>query len=285
MSEASGIGKRFVGAIANRDLDLMADLKRFFKLYRVETIEFDPDDVTNGTFEDQLSKYDIDFIMPKLLTLKSNSRAFKGMKKLRKQLRFLNSLEAVNTCQSRRRTFALLKRRLPNLRLPKHYRNLKQISKALNQGKSILVRRDAHNIPKELRALGVAGSLDELHALIQSHQPRELFFVEHLGGHNEFYKGYVIGEKVFFLKKIGYQDGVVRTSDVREEPATVSDDIRALVFEIGRAFGMSCYGVDFLYDDAGQPIFVDVNDFPSYQGVPNAVKLICEFIHHRFLSE
>ena len=43
-----------------------------------------------------------------------------------------------------------------------------------------------------------------------------------------------------------------------------------LVFAVGEALELCCFGVDLRHDD-GQPVIIDANPFPGYRGFPDAV--------------
>jgi len=69
-----------------------------------------------------------------------------------------------------------------------------------------------------------------------------------------------------------------RTSPLQPEvsppvAAAVSPELADLALACGEAFGLRLYGIDVLQTEGG-PIVVDVNDFPNYTGVPDAVATI-----------
>ena len=194
----------------------------------------------------------------------------------------LNDLEAVDICQSRRRIFAHFQERLPHLNSPPCYADMRDVQNEIKKGTIMWVRRDAHNIPKEERILGLVRSEKELNDILKENTPEELFFQEYLGKKYEVYKAYVIGKKVFCLKVTGPRDGLEQTSDHSIELVELSEDIRKIIREIGEGFQMNVYGVDFFYSGA-KIIIIDINEFPSFRGVPNAVETICDFIDEKFL--
>lgn len=274
-----------VATIYDRDPELMERLKAFFREHlAVQTVDLDPVTADWGSTSIKRLRKDADIavILPKLMTAKKkNKKLFKKLKK--SKLRFLNSLSAVKTCQSRFQTFK--RARSAGIRVPRFYRKWKKIKKAFKKGKVLWVRKDAHNIPKEERVLGIARDLYELDQLVQNHDPGELFFQEYLGIQETTFKAYVIGQRVFCLKKKGTQDGITREiSQVtlrRVEPLPAE---RALVLHVGTVFKMAVYGVDYFYHE-GQPVIVDINDFPSFRGIEEAVPTISAYIHETFLRE
>ena len=113
--------------------------------------------------------------------------------------------------------------------------------------------------------------------------PEELFFQEYLGEKREVYKAYVIGRKVFCLKVTGPQDGLEQSSYHSTELVELPEDTQMIMREIGEGFRMNVYGVDFFYSGT-KIVIIDINDFPSFRGIPNAVETICDLIHEKYLN-
>ncbi|MGW3007399.1 ATP-grasp domain-containing protein [Streptomyces sp. NPDC001219] len=57
---------------------------------------------------------------------------------------------------------------------------------------------------------------------------------------------------------------------VRERQVPLTPEIARITAEIGEVFGLDLYGVDILLGPDG-PVVVDINDFPSFRQVPDAV--------------
>ncbi|MFF9479294.1 RimK family alpha-L-glutamate ligase [Streptomyces sp. NPDC014733] len=57
---------------------------------------------------------------------------------------------------------------------------------------------------------------------------------------------------------------------VRERCVPLSAEVARITAETGTAFGLDLYGVDVLFGPDG-PVVVDINDFPSFRQVPDAV--------------
>ena len=66
---------------------------------------------------------------------------------------------------------------------------------------------------------------------------------------------------------------------VREGLIPVTPELRTLALKVGELFGLDLYGVDVVQTAEGW-VGVDINDFPSFSGVPEAVVLIATFILH-----
>ncbi|GAA0637259.1 hypothetical protein GCM10010174_68830 [Kutzneria viridogrisea] len=64
---------------------------------------------------------------------------------------------------------------------------------------------------------------------------------------------------------------------VRNQLITVPPGVAELVIKVGKAFGLDLYGVDLLEGPDGWMV-VDVNDFPSFRCVPNAVARVSRSI-------
>jgi len=59
----------------------------------------------------------------------------------------------------------------------------------------------------------------------------------------------------------------------RERPVALSPEVAAVAASVGEVFGLDLYGVDILLGPDG-PVVVDVNDFPSFRKVPQAVEKV-----------
>ncbi|MFI1972385.1 hypothetical protein BLA24_08725 [Streptomyces cinnamoneus] len=56
----------------------------------------------------------------------------------------------------------------------------------------------------------------------------------------------------------------------RERQVPLTAEVAAIATEVGSAYGLDLYGVDIVFGPDG-PVVVDVNDFPSFRQVPDAV--------------
>lgn len=88
------------------------------------------------------------------------------------------------------------------------------------------------------------------------------------------HKLYVIGEQVFGVRRVWPPKTL---EDKLGEPFEVAGDMRRIALDCGRAFGVGLYGVDLITSD-GRPFIVDINTFPGFKGVPDAAKLLAEYI-------
>jgi ribosomal protein S6--L-glutamate ligase len=87
-------------------------------------------------------------------------------------------------------------------------------------------------------------------------------------------KLYVTGQEVHAITKSSPLHG-----KVQEEEVPVSSAMLKLARRVGQVFGLDLYGVDVLETSQGL-MLVDINDFPSFYGVPRKVVAIAEYILH-----
>lgn len=89
------------------------------------------------------------------------------------------------------------------------------------------------------------------------------------------HKIFCIGQQIFGVKRIwplrSYQDKL-------GEPFTPGTELREIAQRCGQAFGLGLFGLDVVLSN-GQPYVVDINKFGSYMGVPDAPRLIADYIH------
>ncbi len=87
-------------------------------------------------------------------------------------------------------------------------------------------------------------------------------------------KLYVTGQEVYAITKSSPLHGRVQENEI-----PVSREMLRLAQRVGRVFGLDLYGVDVLETPQGL-MLVDINDFPSFYGVPRKVAAISEYILH-----
>jgi ribosomal protein S6--L-glutamate ligase len=88
-------------------------------------------------------------------------------------------------------------------------------------------------------------------------------------------KVYVTGREVYaaVAKKSPLHD------DMKEHFVPLTPQIRKLALQVGTLFGLDIYGLDVVETPQG-PAIVDINDFPSFGGVPRAVVRVSEYVLH-----
>lgn len=95
-------------------------------------------------------------------------------------------------------------------------------------------------------------------------------------------KLYVTGQEVHAITKSSPLH-----DEIREHEIPVTREMLKLARRVGTVFGLDLYGVDVLETPQGL-VIVDINDFPSFYGVPRKVAAIAEYILHaayRYRSE
>src|SRR5437870_11497410 len=87
-------------------------------------------------------------------------------------------------------------------------------------------------------------------------------------------KIYAIGGRLFGVKKVFPR----RTEEEKHgEPFTLTPELRELAVSCGRAFGIDLYGVDII-ESEGTPYVVDMCSIPGFKGVPDALRLLVQYI-------
>lgn len=87
-------------------------------------------------------------------------------------------------------------------------------------------------------------------------------------------KLYVTGQEVHAIVKSSPLHGTVQETEI-----PVSREMLKLARRVGQVFGLDLYGVDVLETPQGL-MLVDINDFPSFYGVPRKVASVAEYILH-----
>ncbi len=88
-------------------------------------------------------------------------------------------------------------------------------------------------------------------------------------------KIYCIGGKLFGVMRIF----PARTYEEKlGEVFTLTDEMRDITERAGRAFGIDLFGLDIILSD-GRPYVVDINTFPGFKGVPEAARLLADYIY------
>ena len=88
-------------------------------------------------------------------------------------------------------------------------------------------------------------------------------------------KIYAIGTELFGVKKIFPR----RTdADKLGEPFDVGAELADIARRCGQAFGLELYGIDII-ESGGRPYGVDVASAPGYKGVPDAPRLLADYIY------
>lgn len=120
------------------------------------------------------------------------------------------------------------------------------------------------NRPDELEALEIA-------------EAGESFFLAQRYAENAGFdmKVYVTGSEVY----AAMARRSVLHGEVSEHFVPLTRQVRTLALQVGRLFGLDIYGLDVVETPQG-PAILDINDFPSFGGIPRAVMRISEYVLH-----
>ena len=67
--------------------------------------------------------------------------------------------------------------------------------------------------------------------------------------------------------------------EMKERFVPLTPQVRKLALQVGKIFGLDIYGLDVVDTPQG-PAILDINDFPSFGGVPSAVRRVSEYVLH-----
>ena len=88
-------------------------------------------------------------------------------------------------------------------------------------------------------------------------------------------KVYVTGREVYAA--IARQS--VLHGETKERFIPLTPALRKLALDVGKIFGLDIYGIDVVETPQGLAV-LDINDFPSFGGIPRAVGRIAEYVLH-----
>ncbi|MFX0186954.1 MAG: hypothetical protein ACFE8A_04365 [Candidatus Hodarchaeota archaeon] len=279
--------KIIVGSICNRDLEVFNEIKRFSKIhYRIKFVNLIKNDSSFSIkyFKKKLKKYNIDFLIVKLYSEESNHKVYDAIKSYASNIPRLNSLKSVQTCESRKETFKLVEEKCKKLKIPKSFYSINAAFEAVSNGTPLIIKLDTHNIrnlSKYDRILGVAKSNDDFVKLIRKYdvENNTLFFQEYLGKHDDIYKVYVIDR---YVQTITSQNLLLQHKfsplELVHLRAPIEKEFKRQILRLGRKFGMTIFGVDYVLKD-DIPYIVDINDFPSFRYIPEAISMISDYIY------
>lgn len=284
---ANNLKKLYIGAICNRDLEVLLQIKNFLsKNYNIILIDFMKhglESFTEKYFKKRLKKYPIVFLIVKLTTQRQNQKIYDIINKVAPNIPTLNSLLSVQSCESRKATFQFIEKNVKKVNIPKYYETIDQVKQALSNGIQIIVKLDSHNIPdlpKNDRILGIAKSPLELESLIKGYSEEELFFQQYLGKFDIINKVYIIGQwNVSIISHNRLQSINLSPLEIIHIRANLDDKLKRQIKRLGKKLGMFVYGVDFIKTVNG-PYIVDVNDFPSFRNIPEGISLISDLIYN-----
>jgi glutathione synthase/RimK-type ligase-like ATP-grasp enzyme len=280
--------KIYIGSAVNRDLDIFEEIIKFAKInYNIKFINLFQKKGDNLIFNEKyfkkrIKKYPLSLIICKLFSEESNYLVYDALRKYASKIPLLNSLDSVQTCESRKATFNLIKEKCKKLIYPEVYCSLNKAYDALVNGKKIIVKHDIHNAPnlsKDDRIIGIARNYTDLFRIINNYKENELFFQEYLGKIDIVYKIYVIDHwAVSITAHNRLRHKKLSPLELIHIRVPIEKELKRRILRIGKKFGMSVYGVDYVLKD-GIPYVVDINDFPSFRNIPEAISLISDYMY------
>jgi glutathione synthase/RimK-type ligase-like ATP-grasp enzyme len=284
---ANNLKKQYIGAICNRDLQVLTQIKNFLsKNYNIILIDFMKhglESFNEKYYKKRLKKYPIVFLIVKLTSQKENQKIYDIIKKVTPNIPILNSLFSVKICESRKATFQFIERNVKKVNIPKFFQTINGVKQALDDGFQIIVKLDSHNIPdlpKNDRILGIAKSVHELEILIKGYEVNKLFFQQYLGKLDVINKVYVIGDWIVsIISHNRLQSTNLNPLELIHIRSLIDEKLKRRIKRLGKRLGMSVFGVDYI-ETIGESYIVDVNDFPSFRNIPEGVSLISDQIYN-----
>ncbi|MFX0082310.1 MAG: hypothetical protein ACFE94_11220 [Candidatus Hodarchaeota archaeon] len=283
------LNRSYIGAICNRDLEILQEIKKFcnknYNISIVNLIKPGSDNFNVKYFKKKLKKYPISLIILKLLSEASNQVIYEAINKFAPDIPLLNSQNSVKTCESRIETFDYINQKCKKLNIPQIYHTFNEAYKACDQGKDIIIKLDTHNIPslpKNDRILGVARNLDQFKKITAEFKSNNLFFQEYLGEFDIIYKIYVIDRWAVSITSYNRLHDISDLSPLEliHIRVPIEKQLKRRLLRLGRKLGMAIFGIDYILTEEGIPYIVDVNDFPSFRSIPEAVSLISDYIYN-----
>ena len=283
------LNRIYIGAICNRDLEVFEQIKKFLsKNYNISIVNLYREGTETSIakyIKKKLKKYPISLIIIKLLSEDSNQVIYNALDKIALKIPLLNSLKSVKTCESRRETFRLIEQKCKKLKIPQPFHSTYAAYKACSNGKKIIIKLDTHNIPnlpKNDRIIGIAKNSKQFKNLIKEHKESSLFFQEYLGKPDIIYKIYVIDRWAVSItshNRLQLNENL-SPLDLIHIRVPIEKQLKRRILRLGRTLRMPIFGIDYIINKDGEPYVVDVNDFPSFRSIPEAVSLISDYIYN-----
>ena len=60
----------------------------------------------------------------------------------------------------------------------------------------------------------------------------------------------------------------------------IDKQLKRRILRMGRKMGLTVFGIDYVSSKEGIPYIVDINDFPSFKSIPEAVSLISDYVYN-----
>ena len=286
---ANKINRIYIGAICNRDMDIFEKLKSFCnKNYNISVINLLKKDLVSFNtkyLKRKMKKYPFALFIVKLLSRASNQIIYNTLKEIAPHIPVINSLNSVRMCERRSQTFNFIERKCKKLNIPKTYYSIHDAYKACDNGTKIMIKLDSHNIPnlpKNDRIIGIPKNSSEFKEMVKKFKEEDLFFQEYLGKFDLIYKVYIIDRWAVSITSPNRlrQNQDLTPLELVHIRVPIDKQFKRRILRYGRKVGMSTFGVDFIIAKDGNPYIVDVNDFPSFRSIPEAISLLSDYIYN-----
>jgi len=283
------LNRLYIGSICNRDLEVLEKIKKFcnknYNLSIINLLKKGSNSFNNKYFKKQLKKYPISLIIVKMFTEESNKEIYKTIREIAPNIPLLNRSRAVEICESRTETFKFIEQRVKKLNIPKTFFSMKEAYNACSNGTKVIIKLNTHNIPnlpKNDRIIGIAENLSQFKKLVENYREDELFFQTYLGSFDIIYKIYVIDRWAVSITSHNrlQEDDNLSPLELIHIRIPIDKQLKRRILRLGRKIGMSVFGVDYILTEEGTPYIIDINDFPSFRRIPEAVSLISDYIYN-----
>ncbi|UCD01252.1 MAG: hypothetical protein JSV23_10275 [Promethearchaeota archaeon] len=283
------LSRIYIGAICNRDLEIFDKIKKFCsKNYNISIINLlkkDSNTFNAKYFKKQIKKYPISFIIVKLYSEESNQEIYKTIREIAPSIPLLNNARAVEICESRTNTFKFIQQSAKKLNIPKTYYSIKEAYNACSNGNKVIIKLDTHNIPdlpKNDRIIGIAENVSQFDKLVENYRDEDLFFQAYLGSFDIIYKIYVIDRWAVSITSHNRlrENENLTPLELIHIRIPIDKQLKRRILRLGRKMGMPIFGVDYILTKEGIPYIIDINDFPSFRSIPEAVSLLSDYIYN-----
>ncbi|MFX0035378.1 MAG: hypothetical protein ACFE9I_07035 [Candidatus Hermodarchaeota archaeon] len=281
------LSRIYIGSICNRDLEIFEEIKNFcnrnYNISIVNLLKKGSNTFSEKHFKKQIKKYPISFIIVKLLSEEGNQEIYRTIKEITPNIPLLNNIDAVKTCESRKETFRFIEEKCKKVNVPRSFYSINEAYEACSNGTKLVIKLNRHNIPdlpRDGRIVGVVENLNDFLRLTKNYKENELFFQEYLGKFEIVYKIYIIGRWTVSItshNRLQHNENLSPLELIHIR-VPIDKQLKRRVLRLGRKIGLSIFGIDYVLARDGTPYIIDVNDFPSFRSVPEAVSLISDFI-------
>jgi len=286
---ANKINRIYIGAICNRDMVIFEKLKNFcnknYNIAIINLLKKDSNSFNIKYFKKKMKKYPFSFFIVKLLSRDSNQIIYDTINEIAPNIPVINSLNSVKMCEHRSETFKFIKQKCKKLTIPKSYYSIHDASTAIEKGIKILIKLDTHNIPnlpKNDRIIGIAKNSSDFKEIINKFKEEDLFFQEYLGKFDIIYKVYIIDRYAVSItshNRLRHNENLTPLELVHIR-VPIDKQFKRRILRMGRKSGMSVFGVDYIINNDGDPFIVDINDFPSFRRIPEAISLLADYLYN-----